>query len=405
MFFVGIDWSEKYLDYCLTNNSGDVILRHRVENNDDGFNAMLSSFAKETIDLSLFAVTIESPNQRIVDFLLARGICIYPVNPTAVADYRKSRKPSGSKSDTADAQLLADYLREHLSHLRAWRLQEPELRQLKLIVEDRDKVVQQKVRLQNQLRQTLIEYFPQAVEAFSDLTTQTALEFLEKFENFSLTQGKSETEFNQFLDECRCFHPKARQRFLDAMKLKPQKVDAAVVSAKSLFVTTIVGQLKYVVGSLKEYNNQISTLLSNFSDSDRFRSLPGVDAILAGKLLVFIGTNRERFSSALELQSYFGTVPYTKSSGQYRGVHFRFGCHKTMRTALTQMAFASLRNSAWAKSYYARKRKEGKKVYHALRCLANSWLKVIFAIWKKQEKYDEARHLASIARHQLTQPI
>jgi len=123
MFFVGIDWSEKYLDYCLTNNSGDVILRNRVENNDDGFNAMLSSFAKETIDLSLFAVAIESPHQRVVgfdtlrtqpkDFLLARGICLYPaksnarlrlsVNPGAVHDYRKSRKPSGSKSDTADA--------------------------------------------------------------------------------------------------------------------------------------------------------------------------------------------------------------------------------------------------------------------------------------------------------------
>jgi len=166
MFFVGIDWSEKYLDYCITNNSGDVILRHRVENNDDGFNAMLSSFTKETIDLSLFMVTIESPNQRIVDFLLARGICIYPVNPTAVSDYRKSRKPSGSKSDTADAQLLADYLREHLSHLRVWRLEEPELRQLKLLVEDRDKLVTQKVRLQNQLRSTLLEYFPQAVSAF-----------------------------------------------------------------------------------------------------------------------------------------------------------------------------------------------------------------------------------------------
>ena len=109
---------------------------------------------------------------------------------------KTNRLPSGSKSDTADAlrrsrallfaELLADYLREHLSHLRAWSIDEPSLRQLKLLrevryrytgrVEDRDKVVQQKVRLQNQLRQTLIEYFPQAVEAFSDLTTQTANE-------------------------------------------------------------------------------------------------------------------------------------------------------------------------------------------------------------------------------------
>jgi len=265
MFFVGIDWSEKYLDYCLTNNSGDVILRNRVENNDDGFNSLLQSFVKEKIDLSIVSVAIESPHQRVVDFLLARGICLYPVNPTAVHDYRKSRKPSGSKSDTADAQLLADYLREHLSHLRAWRLQEPELRQLKLIVEDRDKLVTQKVRLQHQLRSTLISYFPQAVEAGSDLTGKTALKFLEKFPTFSkekgkayffLAQGKSEKDWNQFLDGCRCFHPSARQRFLDAMKEKLQSVDEAVVKAKSLFVTTIVGQLKYVVASLKEYDNQ-----------------------------------------------------------------------------------------------------------------------------------------------------
>jgi hypothetical protein len=76
-----------------------------------------------------------------------------------------------------------------------------------------------------------------------------------------------------------------------------------------------------------------------------------------------------------------------------------------MRTALSQMALASLKNSAWAKSYYQRKRQEGKKVYHALRCLANLWLKVIFAMWKHKTMYDENLHLASITRHQLTQPI
>jgi hypothetical protein len=72
-----------------------------------------------------------------------------------------------------------------------------------------------------------------------------------------------------------------------------------------------------------------------------------------------------------------------------------------MRTALSQMALASIRSSTWAKSYYQRKRKEGKKVYHALRCLANLWLKVIFAIWKNNTQYDEI--IASIARHQLNQ--
>ena len=138
---------------------------------------------------------------------------------------------------------------------------------------------------------------------------------------------------------------------MSAIKCQPITVDEAVVCAKSLFVTTIVGQLTIVVASLKEYNTKIETLLKTFSDGERFRSLPGVDVIISAKLLVSIGTDRERFSNANQLQSFFGTVPYTKGSGQYRSVHFRFACNKTMRAAIEQMAMASLRCSAWAKSY------------------------------------------------------
>ena len=414
MFFIGIDWAEKHLDYCIENNSGDVIKRGRVDNDDNGFNSILSLLGKENIELSSIAVAIESPHQHVVDFLLARGVDVYPVNPGAIYDYRKSRKPSGSKSDEGDAQLIASYLREHHKSLRVWRLPEPKLRQLKLLVDDRDKVVTEKVRLQNQLRSTLTGYFPQAVDAFCDITCPTSLDFLEQFPTFKATEAKTDEDWQLFLDEHRVHNPNARQRFLSALKSKPITVDEAVVAAKSLLTKTIVSQLRQITSALKEYHKRIKELLLEFSDGTLFRSLPGVDVILASKLLVAIGTDRERFSSANELQSYFGTAPYTKSSGQYRGVHFRFACHKGMRAALGQMAFASLRNSAWAKSYYNRKRKEGKKVYHALRCLANSWLKVnyrfasplryeIFAIWKNETEYDETKHLASIAQHQLSQ--
>ena len=91
MFFLGIDWSEKYLDYCIENLSGNVILRSRADNSDDGFNSLLSKLAQEKIDFREIAVAIESSHQRVVDFLLARGVSVYPVNPKAVHDYRKSR--------------------------------------------------------------------------------------------------------------------------------------------------------------------------------------------------------------------------------------------------------------------------------------------------------------------------
>ena len=50
MFFIGIDWAAKHLDFCLTNDKGDVILRDRVDNDDDGFNSLLQAFEKEKIE-------------------------------------------------------------------------------------------------------------------------------------------------------------------------------------------------------------------------------------------------------------------------------------------------------------------------------------------------------------------
>ncbi|MBI1925124.1 transposase [Candidatus Poribacteria bacterium] len=58
------------------------------------------------------------------------------------------------------------------------------------------------------------------------------------------------------------------------------------------------------------------------------KSRPGVDIILGAKLLMAIGTDRERFRNAHELGAFFGTAPYTQSSGQHKSVHFRFSVTK-----------------------------------------------------------------------------
>ena len=405
MWFCGIDWAEKHLDFCIETESGDVVKRQRVDNNEGGFSTLQATFLTHNINSNEIAVAIESPHELVVDFLLVRGIAVYPVNPTAIEQYRKSQKVSGSKSDAADAQLIADYVRSHVKTLRKWQIAEPGLRELQIVVTDRDKLVKEKVRLQNQLRSTLRGYFPQAIEAFDDLTCPTALDFLSQFPNEKAVICQTDADWISFLDAHRVFNPKARQRFLSAFSRHLTTVDEAVMSAKSLLTQSIVAQLVPVMATLDIYHKRIKALLGQFADDTHFQSLPGVDIILAAKLLVAIGTDRARFQNANELQSLFGTAPYTKKSGQYESVHFRFACHKGMRTAVHQMAFASLRTSAWAKQYFAKKRKEGKKAHHALRCLANLWLKVIFAIWKTQTPYDENQHLAAIARHQIAQTV
>ena len=40
MFPIGIDWSEKHLDYCIENNSGDVIRGRRRDRPQSGLRSI-----------------------------------------------------------------------------------------------------------------------------------------------------------------------------------------------------------------------------------------------------------------------------------------------------------------------------------------------------------------------------
>ena len=250
MWSLGIDWAEKHLDYCLLTPNSDVALRGRVDNNESGFATMLAAVQKQAIDGQPIVAAIESPHQPVVDFLIAREVMVYPVNPTAIFDYRKSLSPSGSKSDTADAELIARYLFIHHQQLRAFCMPEPRLRQLQLLIEDRDKLVTEKVRQHNQLRDTLLGYYPQAVMAFSDLTSKTALSFLSQFPTPESLLGQTDERWETFLNDHHVYHKKARQRFLTAIGQNPLTVDNHVVAAKSLFTTTIVSQLQSLTSAL-----------------------------------------------------------------------------------------------------------------------------------------------------------
>ena len=63
------------------------------------------------------------------------------------------------------------------------------------------------------------------------------------------------------------------------------------------------------------------------------------------------------------------------------------------------LAFSSLKEAEWAKAYYQRHKSMGKKHSHALRCLANLHLRLLFAMWKNRIGYDENLFLAQRARH------
>jgi len=405
VFFIGVDLSDKFFDSCITNSFRDVVSRNRFDFNDDGFYSFIHHIRERIINSQDCIIGLENPRSRLVDFLVTRGYTILPVNPGAIARYRESRSPSKAKSDQGDAQLIADYIREHRKALRAVKIPDKipdeKVRELKLLLEDRDRTVKEKVRLSNQLTNTLKDYFPQALDAFGDTTSKSALEFLRRFDTFQQAKSLSCEDIEQFLDHCRCYNKKTRDRFRNAMKKAPSQIPQEIVRARSRLKNVLVGHLVALIQEIKDYEEQIQHVMGEIPYGGIFRSLPGADYVLGAKLLVLY--DGKEFDSACEAGAFYGTAPYTARSGRSVHIRFRRGCNKFGRNAFHQLARSSLKKSKWAKKQFGKKREEGKGYHHALRCLSNLWVKVTFAMWRDKVPYDEGQHLASIASHFLSQ--
>jgi transposase len=106
---------------------------------------------------------------------------------------------------------------------------------------------------------------------------------------------------------------------------------------------------------------------------------------------------RRRVETHLSAEA--GAAPVTRSSGKHEGVSFRWAVNSRARFALTTFADNSRHDSTWAAERYRSARERGKRHPHAVRILARSWTRVIWACWTNNQVYDPNRHQA---RHNTT---
>lgn len=115
-------------------------------------------------------------------------------------------------------------------------------------------------------------------------------------------------------------------------------------------------------------------------------SLAGIGPRTGARILAEIGDGT-RFANGSKLASYAGLAPVTRQSGtSIRGeAKSRRGNHR-LKNAMFLAAFASLRDPE-SKTFYDRKRAEGKKHNAAIICLARRRCDVILAMLHNQQPY------------------
>jgi hypothetical protein len=106
----------------------------------------------------------------------------------------------------------------------------------------------------------------------------------------------------------------------------------------------------------------------------------------------------DRFESAEEIQRLSGIAPVTERSGKTCWVHHRFACPKFLRQSFHEFAAQSIAQSAWACTYYKRRRERGNGHQAAVRSLAFRWIRIIYRCWQMRVPYSEQTYQQALRR-------
>lgn len=395
---IGIDWSDQYHDVSLQETSSEQVENRRIRHTPEVLADWIAEL-RTRFPGGFVGVAVETSRGPLIHALLEHEfIVLYPINPRSLHRYREAFAPSGAKDDQPDADLLREMLAKHRDRLRPWVPDDVETRALRRLVQSRRNAVDLRTQLTQQLNAALKEYFPQAISwAGEDLASPLACDFLLTWPTLAGLQRARPHTIRKFYFAHNCRRTDLiEQRLADIQKATPLTRDPAIVQTSVLLVQMLANQLKTLAPSIQRFDKEIAERFASHADADLFKSLPGSGAALAPRLLVAFGSDRERFPNAADLQQYSGIAPVTERSGQSSWVHWRWAAPTFVRQTFHEFAQHSIRQSNWARAFYALQRARGKGHHAAVRALAFKWIRIIWRCWQDRTPYDDARYTRSL---------
>ena len=396
---IGIDWADAKHDICLidsqTGRREASVLRHSAKSIDEWALALRARFSGGPV-----AVCLEQSRGPLIYALMKYDfLTLYPVNPSTLARYREAFSPSRHKDDSTDAAYLAELLLSHRDHLRAWQPDSEQTRTLRYLVEHRRRLVSDRTRISNRLTALLKCYFPQGLAWFPSMRTALVCDFLRRWPELSALKRVRRETLSKFMRSHNSARRETIERRVSALKeALPLVTDRAVIASSVLMTRALAAQMKTTLEAIAEFDAEIAALCAVNEEFALMQSLPGAGQNYAARLVVALGTDRERWHSASELAQLSGSAPIIERSGKSCRVRWRYFCPKFLRQSFVEYAGESVRHSFWARAYYEQQRAKGKGHQAAVRALAFKGIRIIYRCWQTRTAYDEVKYLDSLRK-------
>lgn len=253
--------------------------------------------------------------------LLAAGQQVVRVPPKLMAGVRRSARTTG-KSDPIDATAIARAALQNpdlpVAELAGWT------RNLKLLLDHREDLVNTRTQIQNRLRWHLHELDP------------------------AIAPGPGKL---------------SRPRHLQIIAAVLDQMPTTTVQQ---IATELVTDITALTGRINTLHRQITTIVDDHAPD--LVTFAGCGALTAAKLLAETA-NPARFRSEAAFAMHAGLAPIPASSGNTTRHRFARGGNRQLNAAVHRIAITQLGMNGPGRTYYERKRAEGKTSKEAIRAL------------------------------------
>jgi len=290
------------------------------------------------------------------------------------------------RNDRRDAKMLAKMLklREHVDTGKEKAFIEvtkmPVVNEkLKILSRHQQSLINEKTRIQNRLRKRVLEVCPDVLE-FGNTDSKKLLRLLIKYPDFR----KYKKLTMEALLKIKMIGKKKASFMLDGLR------DIHCFEEMAEIYKTIISSSARRVLELKEeiemLDSKLEELGGKSTEVKRLISMSGVGTKLSSRLVGEIG-DIHRFEREDQLAVYCGVACIDDDSGKSKKTRVVYKANRICKATMIEIAGCTIRYVPESKVYYEKKRAEGKKHNHALRCLARQLIKVIFKMLKEDRDY------------------
>ncbi|WP_442859067.1 IS110 family transposase [Arthrobacter sp. CAN_A212] len=290
------------------------------------------------------------------------------------------------KTDAKDAAVIADQARMRRD-LQPVRTGDDISVDLRILTARRTDKACDRTRAINRLRAQLLEYFPALEHAFDYSRSKAGLVLLTRYQTPDALRRLGQKRLHTWLkNQGTRSSADVAERAITAAK--SQYTTVAVQRIGALMVAELAQEVLDIQNQLDALDTLIAERFREHHQAEIMLSMPGFGPLLGAEFFGAIGGDLAVFDSVDRLAGVAGLAPAPKDSGRIRGNHHRPRRYdRRLLRACYMAAMSSLRSSTASRTYYDRKRAEGKTHVQSVLSLARRRLNVLWAMLRDGTAY------------------